>query len=52
MGNKQLNINCVEMKHKAAEIINKKTAKMNRKEELEYWKSKTIHPTKKQQKKA
>jgi len=28
---------CVEMKHKAAIIINKKISKMSRKEELEYW---------------
>lgn len=31
---------CVEMKHKAARIINRKLSKMTREEELSYWNSK------------
>ena len=36
---------CVEMKHRAARIIQKKISKLNREEELEYWKaqSKKLH---------
>ena len=29
--------NCVEMKHKAARIINRRTSKMTKEEEMEYW---------------
>ncbi len=32
---------CVEMKHRAARIIQKRTSKFTREEELEYWKSQT-----------
>ncbi|MCL6098650.1 MAG: hypothetical protein M1391_08760 [Bacteroidetes bacterium] len=34
---------CVEMKHRAARIINRKLSKMTREEELAYWRSKTKH---------
>lgn len=40
MEDKKANINCVEMKHKAAAIITKKISKMNRAEELKYWQGK------------
>jgi hypothetical protein len=33
---------CVEMKHKGAELIYKKTAEFSREEELQFWKEKTI----------
>lgn len=33
---------CVEMKHKAARIIQKKLSKMSREEELEYWKAQSV----------
>lgn len=32
---------CVEMKHRAANIIQKKLSKLSRKEELEYWRVQT-----------
>ena len=32
---------CVEMKHRAARIIQRKLSKLTREEELEYWKSQT-----------
>ena len=36
---------CVEMKHRAARIIQKELSKLNREEELEYWKvqSRKLH---------
>ena len=32
---------CVEMKHQAAKIIQRRTSKLTREEELEYWRSQT-----------
>ncbi|MHB9013011.1 MAG: hypothetical protein ACYC49_12410 [Ignavibacteriaceae bacterium] len=32
---------CVEMKHRAARIIQKRISKLSREEELEYWKAQT-----------
>lgn len=32
---------CVEMKHRAARIIQKRISKLSREEELEYWKTQT-----------
>jgi len=32
---------CVEMKHRAARIIQKKISELTREEELEYWKAQT-----------
>jgi len=32
---------CVEMKHRAARIIQKKISKLSREEELEYWRVQT-----------
>jgi hypothetical protein len=32
---------CVEMKHRAARIIQRKLSKLTREEELEYWKTQT-----------
>lgn len=38
--NKQLD--CVEIKHKGAELIQKKLQKLSRQQELEYWEKGTI----------
>ncbi len=32
---------CVEMKHRAARIIQKRISKLSREEELKYWKTQT-----------
>jgi hypothetical protein len=32
---------CVEMKHRAARIIQKRISKLSREEELEYWRAQT-----------
>jgi len=34
-------IDCVEMKHRAARIIQKRLSKLSREEELEYWRVQT-----------
>ena len=41
---------CVEMKHRAARIIQRRISKLSREEELEYWKTQT-HELREQQKK-
>jgi hypothetical protein len=41
---------CVEMKHRAARIIQKKLSKLTREEELEYWKTQTKALRKEQKK--
>ena len=41
---------CVEMKHQAARIIQKKISKLSRAEELEYWKNHAADMRKQQKK--
>ncbi|MDP3683453.1 MAG: hypothetical protein Q8S01_05920 [Ignavibacteria bacterium] len=41
---------CVEMKHRAARIIQKKTARLSREEELEYWRLQALELREQQRK--